>query len=461
MKVLAKKQAGSRDYALDVVGYSDDKLLNRTSPSGGFIQDPSGIHLNNLIVTQQGQYPVVSGFKGNSNQFALGGRSISEHDDFFTSSGNDHYKLTQYPVVTGTDFELYEVPLKINPDVDKLGMLRDYTLSSLLEHVYLDIFQIPSGASIAHISLSVRYKPQDGLNMSTYGGPVARAQDGRREGALFPTSMGPLDNILNAGSGYAPLSRILDIPHSYRTPKTIKSNYARRWRGAEGTVRGPYDPDQFSFGFENPIIDYPFLSGYFKFDQVDGKYIKSSDLGPTDVTNPMGTLSGLMVGNTDIYHNVGWRFASGTLFQQHLPSYSGNYTTTDWTSLSKGSFNFVGDPMYGKIADAFDRTARVSGVHGNINFGNIDTTSGFAIFTRFTPDASISGQSHNLFNSGVLFAKWDTPSQLDFALGYKNGFLCAYAKDDEDDSIVEVVDTIPYSGYVYPLNILLTYLKNC
>ena len=457
LKVLAKKQAGSRDYALDVVGYSDDKLLNRTSPSGGFIQDPSGIHLNNLIVTQQGQYPVVSGFKGNSNQFALGGRSISEHDDFFTSSGNDHYKLTQYPVVTGTDFELYEVPLKINPDVDKLGMLRDYTLSSLLEHVYLDIFPIPSGASIAHISLSVRYKPQDGLNMSTYGGPVARAQDGRREGALFPTSMGPLDNILNAGSGYAPLSRILDIPHSYRTPKTIKSNYARRWRGAEGTVRGPYDPDQFSFGFENPIIDYPFLSGYFKFDQVDGKYIKSSDLGPTDVTNPMGTLSGLMVGNTDIYHNVGWRFASGTLFQQHLPSYSGNYTTTDWTSLSKGSFNFVGDPMYGKIADAFDRTARVSGVHGNINFGNIDTTSGFAIFTRFTPDASISGQSHNLFNSGVLFAKWDTPSQLDFALGYKNGFLCAYAKDDEDDSIVEVVDTIPYSGYVYPLNILLTY----
>ena len=460
LKVLAKKQVGTRDYVLDVVGYSDDKLLSRTPASGGFIQDPSGIHLNDLIVTQQGHYPVISGFNGNSDQLALGGRALSEKEDFFTSSGNDHFKLTQYPVVTGTDFELYEVPLKINSNSDKLGLPRDYTLSSLLEHVYLDIFPLPSGASIAHIALSVRYNPQDGLNMSTYGGPIGRTIDGRTDAAMFPAAMGPLDSILNAGSGYAPLSRILDIPHSYRTPKTIKTNYARRWRGAEGTVRGPYDPDSFSFGFENPVIDYPFLSGYFKFDQINGKYVQSSNLGPRDIPSGLGTLSGLMVGSPDIYHNIGWRFASGTLFQQQLPGYSGNYTTTDWTSLSKGAFNFVGDPMYGKIADAFDRTVRVSGVRSNINFGNIDTTSGFAIFTRFTPDASVSGQSHNLFNSGVLFAKWNTPSELDFALGYKDGFLCAYAKNDDDNSIVQVIDTIPYSGYVYPLNVLLTYNDN-
>ena len=464
LKVMAKKGIGDRDYVFDVVGYSDDKLLNVTSPSGGFIQNPSGVHLNDTFIPSLGTHPVFSGFYANSNELALNGTSISEREKYFETSGNfggDHYSLTQYPIVTDTDFKLYEVPLKIADDIVRLGVSRNYSLSSLLEKVYLDIFPIPSGAEIAHISLDVRYAPQDALNMSTLGGEhVGRIQDGRSEGALYPRNMQSNDHILNAGSGYGPLSLIEGIPHGFQTPSSIKSNYSRRWRGVEGTMRGPYDPDAFGFSFENPVIDYPFLSGYYKFDVLgpNNRYIKSSPLGPI-TPNGLGTVSGLSNVAPEIYQNVGWRFSSGTLFNDQLPNYSGNYTTTDWTSLSQGSNTFVGNPMYGKIADAVDRVIRVSGNAQNINFGNIDTTSGFSIFTRFTPDANVSGVGYNLFDSGVIFAKWDSASQLDFALGYSGGFLCGFSQD-KDGSVVAIKDTIPYSGYLYPVNVLLTYNDN-
>ena len=42
LKVTAKKAVGSRDYAIDVVGYSDDKILNITNASGGFLQNTEG-----------------------------------------------------------------------------------------------------------------------------------------------------------------------------------------------------------------------------------------------------------------------------------------------------------------------------------------------------------------------------------------------------------------------------------
>lgn len=455
LKVTAKKAVGTRDYILDVVGYSDDKLLNVTNPSGGFIQNPSGVYLNDTFIPSVGTHPVFSGFYSGSNEFALGGTSPSEQEKYFEANGKvggDHYSLTQYPIVTGTEFESYEVPLIISDDVVKIGKSRNYTLSSLLEHVYLDIFPLPSGASIAHISLDVRYAPQNAVNLITQGGEkLGQIQDGRSEGSLFPRSMQSNDRILNAGSGYAPLSHIDSIPHAYQTPASIKSNYSRRWRGREGTVRGPFDPDMFSFGFENPLVDFPFLSGYYRFDNIETSYAKSVPLG-----GGLGSVSGLFSGTPEVYHNIGWRFSSGTLFSDQLPTYSGKYTTTDWTSLSKGSTTFVGNPMYGKIADAFDRAVRVSGDSQNINFGNIDTTSGFSIFTRFTPDANISGVGYDLFNSGVIFAKWDTASQLDFALGYSGGYLCGYAQDD-DGNIVGVRDTVKYSGYQFPLNVILTY----
>jgi hypothetical protein len=460
LKVLAKKAPGTRDYILDVVGYSDDKLLNVTSPSGGFIQDPSGVFLNDQFVPHTGQHPVLSGFYGNNSDWTMGGAGLSERDDYFESSGNDHYKLAQYPVVNTTDFQLYEVPLVILDDDVRYGVSRDYSLSSLLEHLYLDIYPLPSGASIAHIELCARYAPADGLNIYTQGGEkIGKAQAGRSEGALFPSSMESYDDILNAGSGYQPVSAIEGLPHAYSSPDTIKTNYSRRWRGSEGTVRGPYDLDAFSFGFENPTIDYPFLSGYYKFDAFgpENRYVLSVDMGPSSPSG-LGTVSGLCSTEPEVYQNIGWRFASGTLFNDQLPGYSGQYTSTDWTALSNGSTTFVNNPMYGKIADAFDRVIRISGEAGvqNINFGPIDVSGGFAIFTRFTPDANVSGVDYNLFDSGVIVSKWSTAEDMDFALGYESGFLCGYAQD-VNGNIIKVTDTIKYTEYQFPLNTILTY----
>ena len=459
LKVLAKKAPGTRDYVLDVVGYSDDKLLNVTSPSGGFIQDPSGVWLNDNFVGQVGAHPVLSGFYSNGDDLALGGTSISEHEKYYEASGNDHYKLIQYPWVTGTDFQLYEVPLVIIDEQVKLGLGRDYSFSTLFEHLYLDIFPLPSGASIAHISVDVRYRPQNGLNLHVQGGDYGMLPAGRSEGALFPNSMGSVDDVLNAGSGYGPISLIENIPHRYSSPDTIQSNYARRWRGVEGTVRGPFDPDMFSFAFENPVMDYPFASGYFKFDHMSDRYVRSSFLG-----QGFGQTSGLFVSTPTVYHNSAWRYTvdNGTngLFQSQLPGYTGQYITSDWTSLSNGAVNFVNDPLYGKIADAFDRSVRVSQNTQNIKFEDVDVSSdGFSIFLRFTPDNTVSGVGYNLFDSGVLVSRWTTPNDMDFALGYDGGRLTAYAQEN-NGNIVKIKDTVDYDEYTYPLSVLLTYTED-
>ena len=457
LKVLAKKEAGTRDYVLDVVGYSDDKLLNYTPASGGFLQSPSGVWLNDNFVAAEGEYPVQSGYySDSSSDWTLAGASLSEKEAYFEASGNDHYKLTQYPYVRSTDFEWYEVPLVVNDPAVRLGQPMDMSMSSKLENIYLDIFPLPSGASIAALELCVRYAPQAAMNLRTFGGNKL----GPRRAGLSPAAMITGDEQLNTGSGYQPISRLEDLPHLYSSPDTIKTNYSRRWRGIEGTVRGPFDIDMFDFGYDHPTIDYPFLSGYFKFDSFgsENRYALSVDMGPSSPSG-LGTLSGIhFPGEPEVYQNLGWRFSSGTLFGDHLPLYSGNYTSTDWTALSKGSTTFAGNPMYGKIADAFDRVVRISGEAGGqyIDFGNVDVSGGFAIFTRFTPDSNVSGTNYNLFDSGVIVSKWTTANNMDFALGYENGFLCGFAQD-VDGNVIKVTDSHPYSGYQYPLNTILTY----
>jgi len=452
LKVLAKKASGTPNYILDVVGYSDDKLLNRTSPVGGFIQSPESVTLNDTVIPNQGQHPVISGFYGDNSDWTLSGGGLSERDDYFEASGNDHYKLAGYPVVDSLDFRWYEIPLQIVDDQVRLGLSRDYSISSLMEKVYLDIYPLPSGAAVAYAELAVRYAPTNAIGMYTQGGEkFGKAQDGRSEGSIFPSSMSAGDDILNAGSGYGPISRIEGLPHLYSSPSTIKSNYSRRWRGVEGTVNGPYDPNSFSFAFENPVIDYPFLNGYFKFDDIRSNSVVSSR--PT-------VFGSNIVGSTDpgeqleIYQNIGWRVSSGTLFNAQLPGFSGSYTTSDWTSLSSGSVNFVGNPLYGKISDAFDRVARVS-PKLPLNFGGVDTSGGFSIFVRFTPDATVSGASYSYFNSGIVVSK-SKGVQYDFAIGYSGGYLCAHSTDN-DNNPVFISDPMPFDQYQYPLNVLLTY----
>lgn len=455
LKVKARKAVGSRDYVLDVVGHSDDGLLNVSSAPSGFLQNPYSVQINDQVISSEGVHPVTSGFLANGDDLAIAAESLSEKERYVETSGNlggDHYSLTAYPTVTTTDFADYEVPLKIYDDLVTLGVSRDYGMSSLFEHLYVDVYPLPSGASIASVYLLVRYKPQNALKLSVEGGErIRKIQDGRSEGQIYPTMRGSTDDMLNAGSGYGPISNIENVPHAYTTPSSIKSNYSRRWRGMEGTVQGPFDPDMFGFGFENPLLDFPFLSGFYDFDHMDGLYVKSHPLG-----SGFGNVSGLFNTAPEIYKNIGWRFSSGTLFNDQLPGYSGAYKTSDWTSLASGAINFEDDQLYGQIADAFNNVVRISGHSQSINFGNIDTASGFSIFTRFTPDVNTSGVDYNLFNSGVLFSKWGSASDLDFALGYSDGFLCGYSKDI-DGNVITVTDTLPYSGYQFPLSVILTY----
>ena len=457
LKVKAKKATGTRDFVLDVVGWSDDKLLNVTKAPSGFLQNPNSVQINNQVISSDGTHPVGSGFEANDDQLALSARSISERERYFETSGNlggDHYSLTNYPIVNTTEFADYEVPLKIYPDDVELGLSRNHNVSSLLENLFLDIYPLPSGAAIASAHLLVRYAPQAALKLSVQGGECIRTiQDGRSEGKLFPTTKQSNDSIINAGSGYGPLSTITNIPHAYSTPSSIKTNYSRRWRGLEGTVQGPFDTDQFGFGFNNPLLEFPFLSGFYNFDYVEGNYVKSRSLG-----QGYGGVSGLFNVTPEKYKNIGWRFKSQNIFDSNAPSHTSSYRTSDWTALTSSSLShdFTDHELHGHIADAFNNIVRISGHNKNINFGNVDASGGFSLFTRFTPDVDVSGSNYDLFQSGVLFSKWSTASDMDFALGYDDGYLCGYAKAT-DGTIVSIKDTVKYSGYQYPLSVILTY----
>ena len=468
LKVKAKKATDSRDYVLDVVGWSDDKLLNVTKAPSGFLQEPARIHVNSDVITSEGTHPSISGYWDNDDDLALSTRSLSEKEKYLETSGNlggDHYSLTRYPVVTTTEFADYEIPLKIYQDDVEIGLSRNYNVSAMLEHLYLDIYPLPSGAAIASAHLLVRYAPQVALQLGVQGGECYNTiTDERSEGKLFPTTRQSNDAILNACSGYGPISTITSIPHTYSTPSSIRTNYARRWKGANGVSRGPFDPDMFSFGFENPHVDSPFISGHYTFDHIAGSHFKPRDMGFGDNGIDVN-LFGAVSEASDTHKNVGWRFASGNLFTNELPGYSGDYQTSDWTALSGGidmGVTFQGNPLYGRLADAFDNIVRVSGQGGgkyidlSPDDGIIDTSGGFSVFLRFTPDAIVSGVGYDLFNSGVLFSKWELANHLDFALGYKDGYLCGYAKDDAG-SLITVQDDVKYSGYQYPLSVILTY----
>lgn len=431
LKVIAKKAIGSRDYVLDIVGYSDDKLLNVTSAVGGFLQNVEG----------SGSLPVSSGFDS-TNELGISSETISDKSQYYENrellinAGGDHYKLSTSPVINSTSFKEYIIPLAIYPDLVELGKSKDYSSSSHFESLYLDIYPIPSGASIASIELVVSYKPSNAMMLHTLGQGVKELI--HRDIRLFPSQRKSNDKILNSGPEYSPLSLIETIPYGFTTPSSIKTNYSRRWRGIHGSVvNGPFDPNEFDFSYYNPIIEYPFLSGYFSFSSTSGNVIFSD--------NTFG-VSGTFIGSLQdsLHHNIGWRLSTDYLFDTQVSGYK----TTDWT--------YDSHELYGQIADAFDKTVRVSGDNGYFNFGNIDFSSGFSIYARFTPDYTISGVDYNQFNSGVLISKWNSGSDLEFALGYENGYLCGFAKDNSGN-LIKVIDSTDYTTYQYPLSVLLTY----
>lgn len=404
LKVIARKAVGSSDYALDIVGYSDDKVINITPKVGAFLQ----------------------------NQDAA----------------NDHYQLSTSPIINSTSFREYIIPLEIHQDNVEPGQDADYSMSSYFENIYLDIYPIPSGASISTAQLVVTYKPSNGLMMHTLGQMVDK-EVARRNLTLYPTSTqnsGNYINITPSLSGF--LSDVGTIPAAYGQSNNIKSNYGRRWRGVDGNVKfGPYNPNQFDFSFYNPEADTPFLNGYFTFNY---------DVGNSIIANPSlseSSITGTLVGPYNKITNLGLRFNDEQLFSgPNINPFS--HTTTDWTRLLSNP-NPSCSGLIGKISDSFDNALIINGSSTNhINFGNVDFTNGFAIYIRFSPSLSANGCEQ--FDDGVVLAKWDSGQNLDIMLGYENGYLCGYARNNSG-SVVKITDTIKYDQYSYPLPVLLTY----
>lgn len=433
LHVRARKAVGSRDYVLDVVGFTDDGLLNVSSAVGGFLQNrDSGV----------GSIPTTSGFK-QSNYLTSSAESVSSREGFFentttANAGGDHYLLSTAPVVNSTELQDYVIPLKMYRGTDKFGLQEDYSGSNNFESLILDIFPLPTGAVIARVDLEVKYIPSNAITMHTIG--HGSQEVSRRYASLQLNKMGSNDSRLNSIWTEQPLSLIENIPHAYTSPETLKTNYARRWRGVDGGIKsGPFQSDQFDLAFENPPLYYPFTKGHYKFNDVDVNTIYSDQNPEISYT---GTYNATLADN--IIYNIGMRFQANKIFGTQ----DRDYRTIDWTT--------VGHELSGKIMDAFDKAVRVDQSSKNINYGDINTDNGFSVFARFSPDINVSGADYNLFNSGVLVSKWDAGKDLEFTLGYKDGKITGHARDNAGN-VVTVQDSLTYTNYSFPLATVLTY----
>lgn len=435
LKIIAKKAVGSRDYALDIVGYSDDKLLNVTPKLGAFLQN-----LDHGV----GTVPSISGFRG-VGDLGLSSESISDQDQFFVSplvdiDAGDHYKLSTSPIISGTSFQEYTIPLKIYKNNVTLGEAKDYSSSSYFENLIFDIYPLPSGAAIASARLVVKYKPSNALAIHT----LAHAADNEsiiRDMRLLPIGPKNTNDLLDLCGSSGNYSLVTNIPHGFSNDSSLKTNYSRRWRGIDGNVvNGPFNQNQFAlFDYQNVQKLNPFLDGYFTFKNDSGNIILSESVVSSGI-------SGILVGSYNKISNIGSRLVDSSLFDHSTP-----YRTIDWTT--------PGHELYGKIVDSYDNAVRLSGINSYINFGPLDTASGFALYVRFSPDKTISGVNYNYFDSGVIASKWNANNNLEFVLGYDDGYLSAKALDSSGNYIT-ISDPAHYSAYQYPLSVLLTYNDN-
>lgn len=439
LSVTAKKAAGARDFFLDVVGYSDDCLLHVTSPTGGFLQHPSG--------TDYYTAPIDSGF-AKIDDLGIDGEAISDKSAYYERSpNNDHYELTTYPLVDSEEFRTYELPLKIFQDEVELGLPKDYNWSTFFENLYLDIFPLPSGASISDIHLIVRYKPQNAFTLATQGGDIGRARAGRSEGAFFPSAMASGDDYLNTGSGYQALSRIEGIPHQFSSPDTIKTNYARRWRGIQGLTYGPFNVNEFGFGFENPQLDTPLIDCLIDFSKRNGDIYYSR---ATPISEP--NFLDLTSYPLEHYQNIGLRLTNDSMFSTLLPGYTSDYMTADWTALSNGGSNFQNHELYGKIFDGYDNLVRL-GKSDSLRFNDVDASSGIVLYSRFIPDANVLASD---FEFSRIMSVDQGPSDISLQVGFLDGYLFVSGVNASGPNRL-ISDTLPYSGYQYPLSVLVTY----
>jgi len=420
LKIIAKKHSSNPDYAIDVVGYSDDKLLNITSPVGGFLQNSGS------LIFDSNNVPNVSGFSFNT--FGLSSTSLSDQSEYYnrdTSRLGDHYIIEDSILVDSTSFKEYTIPLDIYQNLNVLGFTK-YSVSSFFEHLYIDISPIPSGASIANIKMVIYYKPSNAMMMHTLGSPANKSAVNKKIKLLPSTNVG--GNQINTN---IPLSGIVT---GLTTPNYIKSNYSRRWRGVDGNVLsgGDFNPLTFDYSFNHKTALNPFLSSYVDFHNTDG----------VDIFDTNGDYAGQASSSFDILENFGWRYSSNQLF---------NDITTDYKSIV----------WKNNIFDAFDRAARISSTNeltmyvlDNDSFDdydNPDNPLGFALFLRFTPDKV----STNDLNNCLIFS-YENSTKYSLALICEDGTLKLKVRKD-DDTIVTLSDSILISQYQFPLSILITY----
>jgi hypothetical protein len=439
LSIVARKAPNTPDFPIDIVGYSDDKVLVQTDQIGGFLQNTNG---------KTGSIPNVSGFL-NIDELGLSSESISDKfayydKDITDSPAGDHYIIDNTVIVDSTEFKQYTIPLSIYNKIPELGQPQKFTNSKFFESLYVDIYPIPSGASFQGADLVIKYKPASSLQMFTLGYETKKLWN-------TDTRIHPQSHFYGQHHYSNRLGVIDNIPHAYKVHEdTLKTNYARRWRGSSGSVfGGPFDATEFDFSFENPQFNQPFLLGYYDFNNINSATdVVYSSIGSTEYSG---------VFNQDLSSSIidsrGMRFQNGELFpnpnnprQQNGTTY--NTKTINWAD----SEHNLGD----RIIDSFDKAVRVSGVDGYLNFGNVPTASGFSLYTRFSPDITVSGVGYNLWTTGVLASKWDNGQDLEYALHYDDGHLTASARDNAGQ-IISIKDSFDYENYMFPMSALVTY----
>jgi hypothetical protein len=397
LKIIAKKIQGSPDYPIDVVGYSDDKLLNITPAIGGFLQNSGAFNFDS------NQMPDASGFYGNT--FGISDSSLSDQSQYFSRDIGDHYFLDSSPLVDSTSFQEYTIPLNIYQNPHQLGFTR-YSLSSFFDNLYLDISPLPSGASICNIKLVINYKPANAMMMHTLGSPSNKDVI-RKSISLLPSSNGTIDPDVSIGEALT----------GFTSPLDLAANYSRRWRGNTGDmfIGGDFNRERFDFSFNHQQSDIPFLTTYVDFNKFSGQNIYSY----------YGSLIGNSV-NSDlnVISSLGWRYI-------------------DSDDLS----NFSSTGM------SFDRAVLLDNDYLITNLMSGPLDKDFVFFLRYTPNNLPLSE----LNEHVIASFYSNGNDTwGMVIVVEDSFIKVKIKTFSGE-IITLSDNYSISEYVFPLSILVTY----